>query len=46
MFQMGDWYRPSTLQQLTGLLATFDKGIKYRLVAGNTGTGSIDRSNT
>lgn len=39
VFQMGNWYRPESLEQLTKLLKSFGERIKYRLVAGNTGTG-------
>lgn len=39
IFQMRNWYRPESLDQLTELFKSFDANIKYRLVAGNTGTG-------
>lgn len=34
-----NWFRPESLDELVKLLRTFGNGIKYRLVAGNTGTG-------
>ena len=40
MFQRDNWYRPESLKELTELLGSFQKGTKYRLVAGNTGTGN------
>ena len=41
MFQIDNWYRPGSLTELTELLSTFDSQTKYRLVAGNTGTGTV-----
>ena len=40
IFQMGNWYRPESLDQLMQLLKSFESKLKYRLVAGNTGTGT------
>jgi len=37
--QLDNWYRPDSLEQLVKLLAAFNNGTKYRLVAGNTATG-------
>ncbi len=34
-----NWLRPESLDQLVKLLGSLGNGIKYRLVAGNTGTG-------
>jgi len=34
-----NWFRPESLDQLVKLLGSLGNGIKYRLVAGNTGTG-------
>ncbi|XP_046441655.1 indole-3-acetaldehyde oxidase-like isoform X1 [Daphnia pulex] len=39
IFKMGNWYRPESLEQLMELLSSFGGKVKYRLVAGNTGTG-------
>jgi xanthine dehydrogenase/oxidase len=41
VFKMGNWFRPESLEQLMELLRSFDGSVKYRLVAGNTGTGKI-----
>ena len=41
LFQLGNWYRPGSLNQLMELLKSFNTSkIKYRLVAGNTGAGN------
>ena len=39
IMQLDNWYRPDSLEQLVKLLAAFNNGTKYRLVAGNTATG-------
>jgi xanthine dehydrogenase/oxidase len=39
IFKMGNWYRPESLEQLMELLSSLGGDVKYRLVAGNTGTG-------
>ena len=38
-FKIGNWYRPESLEQLMELLRSFEGSLKYRLIAGNTGTG-------
>ena len=35
----GDWYTPENLDDLLAVLSHLPQGCKYRLVAGNTGTG-------
>ena len=35
----GEWYMPENLDQLCAVLNQLPQGAKYRLVAGNTGTG-------
>lgn len=40
IFQLGNWYRPNSLEQLIKLFDTFGDNVRYRLVAGNTGTGN------
>ena len=35
----GEWMQPTTLNDLLALLESLEAGNKYRLVAGNTGTG-------
>ncbi len=37
----GEWYMPETLDQLMAVLNQLPQGAKYRLVAGNTGTGNL-----
>jgi hypothetical protein len=38
----GEWYMPTTLEDLIGLLNQLPKGTNYKLVAGNiTGFGMI-----
>ena len=37
------WYQPTTLAELTQILAGFTTETKYRLVGGNTGTGVFKR---
>ena len=40
MIQIGStWYRPNSLDQLMEVMKSFNPDAKYRLVAGNTGTG-------
>ena len=41
MYRFGNWYRPVSLDQVTSLLCSFNDYVKYRLVAGNTGTGPL-----
>jgi hypothetical protein len=36
----GDWYMPDNLEDLLAVLNQLPQGTKYRLVAGNTGTGN------
>jgi len=36
----GTWYRPNSLDQLMGVMKSFNPDAKYRLVAGNTGSGN------
>jgi len=42
LFQLGTWYRPDSLDQLMGVMKSFNPDAKYRLVSGNTGTGNSD----
>jgi len=35
----GDWYMPENLDHLLAVINQLPQGVKYRLVAGNTGTG-------
>ena len=37
------WHQPTTLTELTDILAEFTTDTRYRLVAGNTGTGVFKR---
>ena len=37
----GEWMKPLTMEDLMGLLQSLEPGKKYRLVAGNTGTGNF-----
>ncbi len=36
----GEWYMPENLEELLSVLEHLPEGTKYRLVAGNTGTGN------
>ena len=40
MLQMGNWYRPESLEKLMNLTKSFEENLKCRFVAGNTGTGN------
>ena len=35
----GEWTKPNSLDELMALLDDIPQGQKYRIVAGNTGTG-------
>ncbi len=38
----GEWMKPETLDDLLAVLDTIENGIKYQLVAGNSGKGNTN----